>query len=645
MCGITGIFGLEDTDLIQKMTDSIIHRGPDDVGYYQDSQITLGHRRLSIIDLIRGKQPIYNEEKSILIVYNGEIYNFKLLRKSLEEKGHRFDTNTDTEVIIHAYEEYGTDSFSQFNGMFAFALWDTNNKKLILARDRYGIKPLYYYIDPNSQNVFFASEIKAILQNKEIPRVLHKEALHQFLNLRYCPGPNTLLKGIKRVPPGVFIEITDNGFKKKTFAQIDLSKFNKPIAENEAINELRQILISAIERHLVSDVPIGLYLSGGIDSSSLLALIHQTTDNTIKTFCMGFGEDTDEFEDAQLVADYFGTSHKSFFIKTDLYKDLPKLIWFADFPKRNLYPYYVSEVVSQYVKVVLSGLGADELFGGYIWKYRFLEENAKFLSKIQKSALSLSELKEAAQLLIANQISNGTLLQDHHCRYLKQMLALDSVLDQYLLIKSLDEVLLKNQLIDRYGEQLDDFDETSIRKIYAHFFNNNLSPTDQCILADFSIKAVDDFLFVEDAMSMANSLECRVPFLDNELVEYAFMLPNSLKFHNGEGKYILRKAMRPILPKAVFKKKKQGFGPVSAESFFNKEVRELATEILPKGFLVKDRFLKSNYINRVLSSSSSPDLAEHYTFIQNCVAAEIWYRMYIEPDEFLTPSFKISDLI
>ncbi|MFX0141539.1 MAG: asparagine synthase (glutamine-hydrolyzing) [Candidatus Hodarchaeota archaeon] len=642
MCGITGIYGQEDLNLIRKMTDSLIHRGPDDVDYYHDSQITLGHRRLSIIDLLKGRQPIYNEDRSIIIVYNGEIYNFKSIRKFLEEKGHTFYTDTDTEVIVHAYEEFGIDSFSQFNGMFAFALWDTNTRKLILVRDRHGIKPLYYYKDPNSLNVFFASEIKAILQNEEIPRVLNKEALHQFLNLRYCPGPKTLLKNIMRVPPGVFLEITADGIKEKTFAKLDLSMFNQPISEEKAINDLRQILYSSVQRHMISDVPIGIYLSGGIDSSSLVALVNQNSDKTLSTFCMGFGEDNDELEDAQLVADYFGTSHKSFIVKSNLNKDLPKLIWYADFPKRNLYTYYVSEVVSQYVKVVLSGLGADELFGGYIWKYKFLEENKKFLKKIQKSNRSLQDLKAAAQLLFANQIMSGPLLQDRHCRYLKQILTLDSTLDQYLLIKSLDEVLLKDQLTDRYGPQLNGFDEESIRNVYTRFFDNQLAPTDQCLLADFSIKAVDDFLFVEDAMSMANSLECRVPYLDNELVEFAFKLQNSLKFQNGEGKYILRKAMRPLLPKAVFKKKKQGFGPLSAEAFFNKEVRGLAEQLLPNGSLVRNNFLKSNYINRVLSCSSSPDLAEHYNFLQNCVTAEIWYRMYIEPEEFVKPSFEIS---
>ncbi|MHA2244561.1 MAG: asparagine synthase (glutamine-hydrolyzing) [Candidatus Hodarchaeales archaeon] len=640
MCGIAGIYGTDDIDLVQKMTDIISYRGPDDVGYYHDSLISLGHRRLGIIDLLTGKQPIFNEDHSILTVYNGEIYNYQSIRTTLEKKGHSFYTETDTEVIVHAYEEYGTEAFSKFNGMFAFALWDINQKKLFLVRDRFGIKPLYYYEDPKSHMLFFASAIKSILQNKEVPRILDKESFHKFLNLRYCPGPKTMFRGIDRIKPGSFLEISSDGIKEKTFAELNISQYNKNLSEDEAVTRLRQILSASVKRHLISDVPIGVYLSGGIDSSSLVALISQSSENTINTFCMGFGEDDDEIEDAEIVADYFGTSHKSFIVKKNIYKDFPKLIWYADLPKRNLYTYYVSEVVSQFVKVVLSGLGADELFGGYTWKYSFFQENNKLLNGINSNHTSLPALVEAAKLLLYNQILNGSISQDYNLDYLKRILALRSPLEQYLLIKTMDEVLEKEQLKDRYDENLEKFNKDCIRQIYAPFFANNLDPIDQVLLADFSVKAVDDFLFVEDAMSMANSLEARVPFLDNELVAFAFSLPNHLKYRNNEGKYLLRRAMRPLLPKSVFKKEKQGFGPLSYETHFNNNVRDLAIRILPQGSLVKKKFLKKDYINRVLSAPSSPNLAKHYAFIENCMVSEIWYNMYIEPEEFQVPSFK-----
>ncbi|RLF92177.1 asparagine synthase (glutamine-hydrolyzing), partial [Thermococci archaeon] len=341
MCGISG-FTFEDLALVKRMCDVLWHRGPDDEGYYVDAGISLGNRRLAIIDLKTGRQPIYNEDGSIVVVHDGEIYNFMSLRAELEDHGHDFHTNSDTEVIVHAYEEWGDDFMRKFNGMFAFALWDANRRRLLLARDPCGIKPLYYTILKDG-SLIFASEIKAILQHEEIRREVDREAFHYYVNLRFTPREKTMFKGIKRLLPGHYLVMENGSIKIRKFWDIIPSP--QHYSESYLIKKIRDVLKRAIRRHLISDVPLGVYLSGGIDSSTIVAFASEMTDEPLKTFTMGFGEPTDELEDARFIADYFGTDHKELVVSTDLLKDYPQMIWHADMPKRNLYPYYIAKEV------------------------------------------------------------------------------------------------------------------------------------------------------------------------------------------------------------------------------------------------------------------------------------------------------------
>jgi len=366
MCGICGILGELDKHVLDRMSEVIKHRGPDDAGCFTDKGIGICNRRLSIIDLAGRHEPVHNEDSSIWVVFNGEIYNFMELREILEKAGHRFYTNSDMEVIIHSYEEWNLNCLQKFNGMFAVAIWDSKQKRLLIARDRTGIKPLYY---TNVGDTFiFASEIKAIVQDDRVKIQPDFDAIHQYLNVRYFPSEKTPFLNIKKLLPGHFIEIKDG--KRRTGSYWTLRPVKSEQSEEYYVAQLERILQSALKRHMISDVPIGFYLSGGVDSSSVVYFAEKNTKATLKTFCIGFDEDDDEFKDAQLVADELGTEHHNLVIRKSLLKDFPKMIWYADTPKRNLYPYYVAELARKHVKVVLTDLGADELFAGYNWKPR-----------------------------------------------------------------------------------------------------------------------------------------------------------------------------------------------------------------------------------------------------------------------------------
>jgi len=625
MCGIVG-FNFEDQSLAKKMCDVMVHRGPDGEGYYTNRNITLGHRRLSIIDLKTGDQPIYNEDGSIVVVYNGEIYNFRELRTELEKHGHRFATSSDTEVIVHAYEEYGYDCVKFFNGMFAFAIYDANKDEIFLARDRCGIKPLHYTMLKDG-TFLFASEIKAILQYKRVKREMDPDSLHLLINLRYIPGSRTMFKGIQRLLPGHMMVVKNHSLKIKQFWKPALIHTTHP--ESYYIKMLRKLLDATVERHLISDVPVGLMLSGGIDSSALVALASKKTDEPLKTFCMGFGNSTDETNDAQFVADHFGTDHHELVVDAHLLKDYPKMIWYADEPKRNLYPYYISELVGSTVKTALGGLGSDELFGGYIFKHNFVQG----IEDIHRKAIfdTKKEISKIADTLISFQTRYGNIVDDAQLDYLEMIRALNDRTGLYLITQTQDKVFDREYLEKMYGENLIKEELVSIRDIYSHFFKTHHTFIDQLMIADFSYKMIDDFLLVDDRMAMAHSLESRVPFLDNTVVDLAFGIPTELKLRDPNGKYVLKKAMKDILPKQVIQKKKQGFASGIYEVYL-KEGREMMQQMLPGGNLVKQGFIQKEYVDKILNAVPNPRLDLHYGAMWNLLTCEIWHRMFIETD-------------
>ncbi|MHA1961652.1 MAG: asparagine synthase (glutamine-hydrolyzing) [Candidatus Thorarchaeota archaeon] len=636
MCGICGVYGFEDRALIKRMCRSLQHRGPEGVGFHIDKDLMLGHDRLAIIDLRTGDQPIYNEDRSLCVVDNGEIYNFKELRQELEKKGHKFYTKSDTEVVVHCYEEYGLNAFSKFNGIFVIVLWDQNKKELVLARDRDGVKPLYY-TTLKDDKFLFASEIKAILQHPEVPRELNLEAFHFFVNLRYLPRELTMFKGIHRLLPGQYAVISKKGFTTGFFSQYKFRLQRK--SEDFFVKSLRNYLKQAVKLQMVSDVPIGIYLSGGLDSSAIVALASQQTDETVKTYCMGFGEDTDEIEDANFVADHFKTDHRNLIVKTDLLKEYPKMIWYADAPKRNLYPYYLSELVGQKVKVALGGLGGDELFGGYIWKYQYAEDVMRKRKMIPPNVRK--KLASSAQNLISFQSSQGHLSDDKNLEYLKKMKHIDSNVDLYLNIQSMDEVFPKEYLENLYGTKLLRAKVREIREPFKPFFTSNSQLMKQFMETDFQVKMVDDFLFVEDSMSMAHSLESRVPFLEKNLVDFAFTIPPSFKWKDGRGKYIFRRAIRPYLPKEVFHKRKQGFGSNVFRMYMD-EIHEVASQRLLEGNIIAEGLMSKKYVERVVNHDPTPALTKHYCLALSLFTFEIWYDIYMKNENLRKPRLDAS---
>ena len=354
MCGICGFYGFEDQKLLKDMVSILEHRGPDRKGFYSDKLVSLGHARLSIIDLSeKGKQPIYNEDKSICIVFNGEIYNFKEIRGDLENKGHRFYSNTDTEAIIHSYEQYGIDCVNNFNGCFAFAIWDSNKKRLFLARDRLGIKPLYYYF--KDDKFIFSSELKSILLYKEFKKEINYQALDDFLTLRFVPGPDTIFKNIKKLSPSCIAILEKNKLKIKKYWKINMNPINKPV--NYFVKILQKELEGAVKRRLISDVPLGAFLSGGIDSSTVIAYMAKLKEEPIRTYAVSFGyeKEKDEMSYANLIANKFKTDHKEITVKADTFKILPRVIWHLDQPlpdPATIPTYLLSKEIRKYVKVV-----------------------------------------------------------------------------------------------------------------------------------------------------------------------------------------------------------------------------------------------------------------------------------------------------
>ena len=636
MCGIAG-FNFEDRGLLRNMCHVMRHRGPDDEGYHDDSHMSLGNVRLSIIDLAGGHQPVYNEDRSIVVVHNGEIYNYQELREKLEKLGHRFHTNSDTEVIVHSYEQHGDDCCLGFNGIFAFAVWDTRKQTLLMARDRCGVKPLYY-TRLGDGRVLFASEIKAILQCEEIKRSVDPEALHYYLNLRYVPRDKTLFKNIRRLPPGTLMKLNGRKVELRRYWRPDLAP--QRFSEEHLIARIREALTNALRRNLLSDVPLGILLSGGIDSSAILAFASKVSNAPVKAFTMGFGEATDEIDDAVSVASEYGAEHQRLVAKQDLLKEYPRMIWHADMPKRNLYPYYIMREASKHVKVLLGGLGGDELFGGYEWKYQ-LAEDVEHERRHIPQRLAVAASRNTSTL--ARYISRyGSIFEIEHVHELKRIAHMRNNRELYMLVASLDEVFDEEWLKKIYGKRLLSGKLPAVGSVFGEYFSNDLEFMDQIMLADFSVKMPDDFLHVEDTMSMANSIEARVPLLDNEVVDLAFKIPSALKYRAGHGKYIFRKAMEGILPERVLRKEKRGFGGTVGLQF-SKEIGEYADQVLPEGYAVKRGYVKKKYVDEVLRHKVSMNLIKHYIVVWDLLAFEIWYRMYML-DQRAEPRLDISAL-
>lgn len=625
MCGICGAYGLIDKDLLSRMCGAISHRGPDDEGHYYSSDVMLGMRRLKVIDLNTGNQPIFNEDKSIVVVYNGELYNYKDLRKFLEYKGHKFYTQSDTETIVHLYEDFGTDCVEKLRGMFSFALWDSARKRLLLARDRVGIKPLYYYIKDGI--LLFASELKALLEYPGIKREINFQSLHDYLTYMCVLAPDTIFRDVYKLNPGHMIIYENGKTEIKKYWNIH-SRRGKPIDsfddEKVIVEKMYELIRESVDLHLISDVPIGVFLSGGLDSSTIVAVASELLNKAVKTFSIGFEDDYyNELDNARLVAKRYDTDHHEYIVGTTSIKDIEDILYFFDEPFADssaIPTYYVSKYARQNVTVALSGDGGDEAFGGYgnykadkiglLYKKlpAFIRNGVIpfVLESIPDAADNLSSMAKVKKILSLSRMSS----EQCHVFWLscfsedaKRELYSDSSLTELLDYDSWDK--------------------------YIRFFQDcgNSDFINSCMSVDTQTVLPNDYLTKIDRMSMANSLEVRVPFLDQNLLEFALSIHSKYKIRGLTTKYLLKKIMKDKLPKEIIKGRKKGFSmPLS--KWFREDFSILMKEFLSEEVIKKRGYFKSTFVKR-LSDDHLSGKKDNSKQLWTLICFEIWHRRFL----------------
>ncbi|MCG3119925.1 MAG: Asparagine synthetase [glutamine-hydrolyzing] 1 [bacterium] len=599
MCGICGtlLFSREaqiDAAEVRRMNEQIIHRGPDEDGFYLKGRVGLAMRRLSIVDLSGGQQPISNEDGTIWIVYNGEIYNFPELKRDLENRGHHFKTRSDTEAIVHAYEEYGVDCPAKLNGMFAFAIWDERRERLFLSRDRLGKKPLYYY--KNNEQLVFGSELKCLLAAKNVPRQISRQALDLYLTFEYVPAPHSIFADIFKLPAGHSLVIEGNG-KHEIRQYWDLHFHENGYQQQELEKGLVDLLQDAVKIRLMSDVPLGAFLSGGIDSSCIVALMAQVMKEPVKTFSIGFAEGSyNELNFARAIAKHYKTDHKEFILRPSALELTDKLIKHLDEPLGDfsIFPtYLVSKMAREHVTVVLSGDGGDELFGGYDTyladaMYRQYRKVPAFIRNRVimpvSSCLPPSEKKKGLRNRIKRFVEGTRYPED--LQHVRWMMFLADAEKSRLYGEAMAPVRsqdLPYEYIRHYFAQADSQDYVN-RQLYV----------------DIKTYLCDDIMVKVDRMSMATSLEARAPFLDYRVVEYAATIPSALKIHGTTTKYILKKAMAPLLPPAIINRGKEGFS-IPIKNWLREELRPMMLDILSPARMQRDGLFNADYVQRLVT--------------------------------------------
>ena len=558
MCGIAGYITVRpaapDRATLERMTDTIRHRGPDECGYYQDSYASLGHRRLSIIDLATGQQPMTNENGRLQIVYNGEIFNHADLRPGLERAGHAYKTRCDTETILHAYEEYGPACVERFRGMFSFALWNAEARRLFCARDRLGKKPFYYYFD--GRLFAFASEIKALLAHPGISAALDESTLPEYLTFGYISDERTMFSGIRKLMPGHLLTL-DAGEEPKLnvrqYWDIPAEGAQEDRSDQSWIRECRERLEETVRMRLMSDVPLGIFLSGGLDSSAIAALVRRQAAGPVKTFAVGYREAPySELEHASRVAKSIGTEHRDVVVPMeDFFDALPRLVWHEDEPivwPSSVSLYFVSRLAALEVKVVLTGEGSDEMFGGYA-RYRHYLWNQRWQGRY---GIVPAPMRSAIRSAIAG---SGLLAADVRRKLQHTFVGLDG---------GMESLYLDSFYCAFPGSEVDPMLRSAAPSSpYAGFLRywserGEEAPLARMLFADQKTYLVE-LLMKQDQMSMATSIESRVPFLDHEFVEFSWRVPDRLKLRGKEGKYIVKKAVEDLLPREIVYRPKMGF--------------------------------------------------------------------------------------
>jgi len=631
MCGILAILNFDPENqvhepLLRQMTDTMAHRGPDDWGYWVNGSVGLGHRRLAIIDLSSaGHQPMTNENGALWITYNGEIYNFQELRQTLESKGHSFQSHTDTEVVLHAYEEWGEGCLSHFNGMWAFALWDDRRRCLFVARDRLGVKPLVYYHDP--KRFICASEIKGIIADRTVSREIDPEALHHYLSLMNIPAPFTIYKGIRKLQPGHYLLIKDRSIEDRVYWDLpigeEVSEDRRNILEN-----LGTFLQDSVKRRMISDVPLGVFLSGGVDSSLISALAAKgMSKESLHTFTVSFQGmgNYDESVWARKVANQIHSNHLEIELPFNFVKTLPRLIQLFDEPfaiSSVLALYLMAQEVSKHVKVVLTGDGGDELFGGYPWRHSLLDQYLDWFNFWPIRGFH----KDACREPIPPIRWKTTLTQIRIRQVLDALRYNDQTLRQWMYLQSLycyNEVEKKELYHPDWAYHLGPVRTEDL--LLSHLPEKSPNRLARWTSFDLKTTLTDEMLAKVDKATMASGLEARVPFLDYRLVEYAINLPSFMKVQGREGKRILRWLGERYLPKEILKRPKHGFN-VPLNVWFRNELWAFVNDILSESALKKAGYFKPKTVQEILQRHQQDTASDLSNPIFTLLCFELWRR-------------------
>lgn len=625
MCGICGFYEYKSQkpasqEVLADMLRVLHHRGPDDSGAHFDKDLALGMRRLSIIDLSGGQQPIGNEDGTIVTVFNGEIYNYRELRDELEGRGHTLATKSDTEVIVHLYEDYGEGCPCYLRGMFGFAVWDSRQRRLFVARDRLGIKPAYFTQVGGA--LIFASEIKAILQHPAVSVELNVEALNSYLSLKYVPAPQTIFKGISALPPGSTLTCDSNGVRIRRYWDLSFANHgNGHVREEEYAEQLEALLRECVKQHLMSDVPFGAFLSGGVDSSTIVALMSQFMREPVKTYSVGFEGDGEAFSElpyARMVAKKFQTDHHEVIIRPSHLSELAeKVVWHLDQPlaeQATLANYMVAELAARDVKMVLTGEGGDELFAGYA---RYSGERFSPLFRTIPQPVKVLALSLCSHLpgLRRQKLALFALSQaDEISRFVNWFPLFNSKMKQSLLSSDLKRSL------SGYGPDY----------VFAEHLSRTdaVEPLNRMLYVDTKLWLADLLLARGDKMSMAVSLEARVPLLDHKLVEFAAALPQDLKLRKFTRKYLLKKVGKAWLPPQILNRKKQGF-PMPTSSWLRKEAHGFVRDVLSPSAIKRRGLFHPPFVEKLMNEHES-GFADHGALLWGLMNVELWQRIFMD---------------
>jgi asparagine synthase (glutamine-hydrolysing) len=631
MCGITGwanldinrpaIFG--DEMVLQRMCDAMSHRGPDSEGLWLGMGVALGMRRLSIIDLSTGDQPVWNEDRTVVVVMNGELYNYREIRQELQKQGHSFHGASDTEILPHLYEEYGEAMVEKLNGMFCFALWDFRNQKLVIARDRFGEKPLYYGVFDDK--LLFASEPKVLLQHPSVTADLNLESLRQYLSFDYVPAPRSIYQGISKLPAAHILTLHDGVVKTRRYWQLSFHKPNPQISLKDATAHLGELMADSVRMRLVSDVPLGILLSGGVDSSTVAAYATQFSTEKVKTFSIGFEEDSfDESKFAREVAEHLGTEHYEDRLSVEKAADLISEIgkWLDEpLSDGSLIPtFLLSRFVRQHVTVALGGDGGDEIFAGYPMYY------GHKMARVYDSIPHFVRAAMIEPMVNHLPVSNKNLSFDYKAKRFVASSKYDTVTRHHSWFGSFSP----DGQMDLLTESVKDLTRYDIYQDAKDLLKicDADDEIEQMQFLDMNFYMAEDILTKVDRASMAVSLEVRAPFLDHRVAEFAASIPLEYKLKGSNGKYILKKAVEKLLPKTVTKRPKKGFGIPIAE-WLKGKLNPLAHDLLSRERLIRQDLFDADYVEKLLAEHEQ-GIASHHKQLWTLLVFQLWFDNFFE---------------